>query len=518
MKKNLLSSFLTILLFIGSCQLSAQTVSPLMYSETISSTVANVYFKKVVAAPHKGCLVSFLNGNNAGVLLRVDSVGNFLWNKVSGNNTYYADIIPSLDSTFYTASSDFIYPQNAGVVVSRLNDHGAELWSQKLTFNAGQDTIFPTSLAATLDSGLVLCGSDRLHTLGTFVARYSRNGSLLWSRRFQSGNGTSNFTSIRQTSDTGYVLSGLINTPSLLKLDKNGTLTWAKSYTDNNGPFYATDLAVKKDRIFLGSAETAVTLLETDLSGTAIRAQSFGTSHFIQNVSLKMGITADKGAYMTISDPYSSVFLKLDSTGTEQWNSSSSMASGGGTQLTDKRYVFAGNGPLITVRLADFYYYAVLSKLDSSGNTAQNGYCPFRAAGSTNTLNFSPTSLAVTSSTNLNASSQPFSVSTHSEVFNSTPGCLTDPGVGFKTYSYLTTVAVFPNPSSGNFLVEWQSLPDEAVTYSLFNLSGSLVKEERSTGELRHHLSCDGMPLSVYILKISVHGQTVRNERLIIAP
>lgn len=482
------------------------------------------FSQRIIKAPANGCL---LLGQGNTVLLRLDNVGNAKWSQVLAGNEVYTDVECNLDTTFYALSSLKTNSNGAlnGITVTKLSDHGNSIWSKKVSLSSAQYTTSPASLAITWDSGLVICGRAQALLLNTFVSRLNKNGTLLWSKLIYT-NSTSGFTSVKQTSDSGFILSGAFNSSSLVKLDKNGTVQWAKSFTDQPGSTYNVDVTVRDSSIFVFLTSAVPKLMKLDQSGNSVMmAQyNFQLQYPYQNGTTKIKNTADKGFLLSCAyyDSYSTEdasFIKTDSLGKSQWAVVGHMTSADAVQVDDEGYVMAGNGPVteFAVRLSGLNDPQVgVIKMDSAGSSP--GVCIHYIVTNTafiNTFTASPLSYTETADGAL----QSGSITTNTLTITSFSGCVTTiiEG-GIEAYGESVRLEIFPNPSSGVFNVEWKSEPLGPVNYSIFNLSGEKVKEENSVKETSHQLDGSKLPPSVYILRTSVRGQVIKNERLIIAP
>jgi hypothetical protein len=183
------------------------------------------------------------------LVMKLDSAGNLQWQKVFGE--YAEDGGSSIQQTTdggyilvgYTGASS-----NRNVWVLKLDSAGNLQW-QKVLGGYAEDS--GSDIEQTADGGYILVGSTLSSNSGdvglnhgsrdVWVVKLSSSGSLQWQRLY-GGSVDDSGSSIRQTSDGGYVLTG--NTLSsnsgdvgsnhgpddvwVVKLDPGGNIEWEK--------------------------------------------------------------------------------------------------------------------------------------------------------------------------------------------------------------------------------------------------------------------------------------------------
>jgi hypothetical protein len=173
-------------------------------------------------------------------LVRTDNNGNLLWTKTfggTGEDQGYC-IVQASDGGFVIAGSTASF--GAGVhdmYLLKTNASGNLQWSKTY----GEiDYDYAYSLKQTNDGGYILAGRSFgfIPTYGAvYLVKTDSTGNLLWAK----GYGATDFnywgTSVDQSADSGYVVTGHVydfNTGNmdafLLKTAANGNLAWIKSY------------------------------------------------------------------------------------------------------------------------------------------------------------------------------------------------------------------------------------------------------------------------------------------------
>jgi hypothetical protein len=179
--------------------------------------------------------------------MKVNNSGNTMWTNptdvifnsevaVSG-----ACMIRTMDNAIAVGSTDFIGGTgDQEIIVAKVDTHGTVLWSKEYQ-STGFDWI-AFSISQTSDSGYIVSGITNEHSVGVYdmlLIRLNMNGDSIWSKRF-GGSGFDFFTAAEQTSDGGFVAFGFSNSFSnnydviILRLNANGDSIWQQSYGGMN--------------------------------------------------------------------------------------------------------------------------------------------------------------------------------------------------------------------------------------------------------------------------------------------
>ncbi len=160
-----------------------------------------------------------------GYMVKVDSLGNLLWNK--------AFVSPSLDviqSVEATMDGGVVFPFLGYFI--KVNANGNIAWIKSLSVS-GSRRASCIHIVQTPDTGYVITG-NMVDTLTArkciFVSKVDQNGNIVWSKSYDNNNfNLSDAVSVRMTADGGYqvcgsiLLTGLLNNLTyLIKTDANG--------------------------------------------------------------------------------------------------------------------------------------------------------------------------------------------------------------------------------------------------------------------------------------------------------
>ncbi len=185
------------------------------------------------------------------LLIRVDENGNELWTRTYGGpgDDRGTSIIPLENGFAFTGfASNLVGGIGNDIVLYRVDAQGEVLWMEVFG-TAGNEEAH--DLIQSADGTLVLTGSINNYN-DAFVAKYSLNGQLLWTKSVGGGPLGDEAFGIVELPDLSLVIAGRTessasNTDILLaKLDKNGNLIWIRALGDKNILDTAEDLVVTK--------------------------------------------------------------------------------------------------------------------------------------------------------------------------------------------------------------------------------------------------------------------------------
>ena len=182
-------------------------------------------------------------GNPHAWVLKLDSLGNVVWQKTYGGTG--PDSASSIDQTIdgeYVVAGSFMNStaSQSAPWVFKLDSNGNIVWQK--TFSAGNDAF--TSITHTSDGGSAVAGWGTFFLLScgcqvgptAWVVRLDTVGNIIWQQVYSTG---WNYAySIEQTSDGGFVVAGRAHQltdlsswdPLVFKIDPMGNLVWQKIY------------------------------------------------------------------------------------------------------------------------------------------------------------------------------------------------------------------------------------------------------------------------------------------------
>ena len=181
-------------------------------------------------------------------LLKLDDLGNILWEKTyGGNNEDSGYAVPTTDGGYIIAgltdSFGLASPYNPDIWIIKTNNTGDILW-QKTYGGINQDNI--SSIYQTSDGGYIVSGTTKSFGAGNkdiWILKLNHNGDIQWENTYggNSDEGDEYYPNgghIQETIDGGYILSDSARSfgPGdfdvwVLKLDSSGNIEWQKTYS-----------------------------------------------------------------------------------------------------------------------------------------------------------------------------------------------------------------------------------------------------------------------------------------------
>ena len=336
-----------------------------------------------------GTTKSYGSGNIEGWLMKIDEKGKEEWSKTFGGNDDDGifSVLGTKDGGYILAGytkSNGSGGQDGWLI--KTDEKGKEEWSQ--TYGGkNNDGVF--LVQQTKDGGYILAGfTDPNGSSGLPDARVIKTdekGREEWSKTF-GGDGYDWISSIQQTKDGGYILAGRTSSYGsegsngwLIKTDEKGREEWSKTFGGNDYDGFTT-VQQTKDGGYILSGVLATDgagndgwLIKTDDKGKEEWSKTFGSDNEDWIRSIQQ--TKDGGyilaGYMNVNKLYGEgdIWLtKTDEKGKEEW--SQTYRNGGHSisvqQTKDGGYILAG--PTKSYDSEDSN--AWLIKTDENGNVS----------------------------------------------------------------------------------------------------------------------------------------------------
>ncbi len=203
-----------------------------------------------------GLTSSYGAGNNDVYLMKIDSVGNLVWEKTFGGtgSDIGISIALTFDGGFILSGFTNSFSGNNDVYLIKTDSIGNLLWEQTLG-DENSNTAY--SVCITPDDGFVTVGSSLIKTdslgiliwekpiSGSVVKNSSVNGLIIIGESFIKTDINGNViwekpisgVDVKETFDGGYVILGRIDTLNsdldtyLIKTDSSGNIIWEKEYS-----------------------------------------------------------------------------------------------------------------------------------------------------------------------------------------------------------------------------------------------------------------------------------------------
>ncbi len=300
-------------------------------------------------------------------LIKTDALGNEIWNRTWGGTNWDCgnSVLQTTDGGFVVAGwVDFASSGNDDVCLIKTDAAGNELW--KKTYG-GSSTDRGHSVQQTSDGGFVICGHTYSYDSGyndVWLIKTDSSGNELWNKSY-GGSEHENGRSVAQTNDGGYIIAGHTETFSsggydlwLIKTNSTGDSEWDKVYGSSSYDDYGSSVQQTTDSgyiitgstIFQSANSRDIWLIKTNGTGDLEWDQKFDVKIDDRGYSVRQ--TGDGGYIVlgcieggTEEDMY---LLKTNDTGVRDWSSSpgpvDKLDTGQSVQPTsDGGYVCAGS-------------------------------------------------------------------------------------------------------------------------------------------------------------------------------
>lgn len=218
-------------------------------------------------------------------LIKTDKNGNKVWERTFGGLDYdYGYSVQQTKDGGYilTGSTGLFGVGMYDVWLVKTNRDGMEEWNK--TFG-GTSSDIGWSVQQTTDDGYIIIGETKSFGMGetdVWLIKTDNTGNKTWDRTF-GGSSRDGGYSVQQTSDTGYIITGYINSSGsgeanawLIKTNGNGTQEWDSIFGGANSDC-GTSVQQTTDSGFIitgftgssGAGYNDVWLIKTDSHGKA---------------------------------------------------------------------------------------------------------------------------------------------------------------------------------------------------------------------------------------------------------
>jgi type IX secretion system substrate protein len=461
-------------------------------------------------------------------IIKTDSLGNEVWAKTYGgqNQDQTYDIQQTTDGGYIVAgySKSFNSNNNYQAYMVKTNANGDTLWTR--TYGGAKDD-YANSVQQTKDGGYILSGYSTSFISGAdsgsiYLIKTNANGNLLWSKALGGTNGYNDGYSVRQTFDKGYIVTGYTNgfgEPNgdayLCKTDSSGNVSWTKTYS-STGIDWGNSVKQTSDSgyVVAGTSSfdsltlTDVYLIKTNALGDTLWTKTYGGPGYDYGQDVQQ--TTDGGyiitGYTNSCDTCdNSVYLiKTDASGNLLWSNTN-----GGVGDDEGNYVvqtpdggYAVGGFSNSLGSGDYDFYLI--KTDANGNSCNQ-------VSSTNPMKM-PNTIQTTQTMQLyTANTIMHFVPTQLDSGNTTTVVCYPAGIKSFNESQ-SSITVFPNPNNGLFTLQLNST-EENVVVSIENNLGEMVYTgiTNSSKEINLQSLSGGM----YFVKVQFSDK-VASEKIIL--
>lgn len=420
-----------------------------------------------------GTTTSFGAGGTDVYLVKTDKDGNIVWQRTFGGSgdDGGSEVILTADGGYAIVGSNnslgLVSDKVNGVYVIKTDANGDSLWTKVFAGESTTSSDAGSAIFQTRDKGYIITGSavqkDSTNS-SVYLLKLDSNGIAGWNKLI-GGPGNEGGSSVQQTEDLGYIITGSTNSfgagaldPYLIKTDDRGTVQWSRTYgggTTDEG-IYGQPTAdggyfVMGETGSFAAGIKGFYFIKTDANGDTMWTRSYG------DANINIGISGRQ-------------------------------AADGGFVLVGYRVVFPGGKP-------DIY----VVKTDANGSS----YCIETATAtvqtSPNSMAFSPLLTSATGGT----VSIPASVTTDgSKVTN----ICTYVAVS-NTENKQNEILLYPNPAQKELTIQRETFKDEKATVYIVNTLGQLTSPPAPLLQERGVASIDVSKLAAGIYFVRIEGE-----------
>jgi len=245
------------------------------------------------------------NAGSTSMVIKVDADGRISWEKAFGetDGSFPVSIELTADGGYIFNSFSFVGMDISSYLV-KFDTEGNIQWEKY--FNMGTNAALGMSAQQTTDGGYILTGLDWGSDLGLFLIKTDPEGETVWSRVYGSSGEESGYC-VRQTTDGGYIAVGETTSfgggnfdAYMVRTDAVGDTLWTQTYGGSLAD-YGYDVRETADGGFVmtgltgsfGAGGSDMFLFKVDDQGQALWSQTFGGGANDEGWSLDL--TADGG-------------------------------------------------------------------------------------------------------------------------------------------------------------------------------------------------------------------------------
>jgi hypothetical protein len=196
-----------------------------------------------------------------GWLIKTDSLGNIQWTKNCPSLSFSNYVKETTDGGFILTGgiTDSFYSQNCDVLLIKTDINGNFIWEKII----GEDYYeYGLSVEQTSDQGYIIIGPSEdvgTHDSQIWLVKADADGVEMWNKKFGEADHDIGHC-VDQTNDGGYMITGWTNSIEngnyawLIKTDEQGILIWDKKFGPD-GLFYSGEQTKEGGYIMVGQTE-----------------------------------------------------------------------------------------------------------------------------------------------------------------------------------------------------------------------------------------------------------------------
>ncbi|MCO5259380.1 MAG: T9SS type A sorting domain-containing protein [Crocinitomicaceae bacterium] len=291
----------TILMVCSSIAINAQTNFYKQYSSN-----GYDYGQGIAELPDSSYIItgassSFVDGPSQMFLLKVDSLGNYIWSKAYGGTEidWGRRVVHIPGEGFFVGG--FTNSSGNGAydfALWKIDESGNELWFKTYGTDGWEKL---NDMALTNDGGVILVGETNKTTDGltdSYIIKTDANGTLEWTRQLANA-GDDNALAIQQFDDTTFIISGYVfNTTTNLKegwlcrIQDNNTIIWTKNMAGTAKNYEIADIELFNHLIygvgtcFLDESDSRLYVVKVDGVSQAVISSEVLPNNYFKGVGI----------------------------------------------------------------------------------------------------------------------------------------------------------------------------------------------------------------------------------------
>ena len=320
-------------------------------------------------------------------LVKTDSLGDTLWTRTFGgtSNDEGWFVRQTSDGGYIIAGWTVSFgADNTDVYLVKTSAQGDTLWSRTY---GGTSNDVSFSVQQTCDGGYIVAGTTSSFGAGNgdvYLIKTDASGDTLWTRTYGDTSGEEGHF-VQQTTDSGYIIAGMTSSFGaggadvyLIKTNAEGDTLWTRAYGGTRNDYVSSvqqtadgGYVISGWTLSFGAGSYDVYLIKTDYQGDTLWTRTFGGTHSDGSYSVQQ--TTD-GGYVVAgftqsfgAGSFDVYLIKTNASGDTLWTRTYGWLSSEGSysvqQTTDGAYVVAG----ITQSFGAGGFDVYLIKTDSLG-------------------------------------------------------------------------------------------------------------------------------------------------------
>jgi hypothetical protein len=465
-----------------------------------------------------------------GYLVKLDAIGATQWIKSYPKTNSFIkcsdgnSVFQTSDGGYIIATAQYSSYFIRSIYLIKTDNAGTLQWSK---LYPGMGSCFPTCVKQTSDLGYIVCGltTDTLNNHSSaYLLKTDNAGNPQWGKSYveaASGqSGTAYYVS--QTSDGGYIVTGSsFSGVFVMKTDNAGTITW----NNNAGTSGSDGLFCVKQTYDGGYIACGYGLFNTQIGFSLLKFDGAGNTQwkniYVQPTSITSTSSTDEsysveevpGGYAVLGvHQMNCELLKTDVSGHIQWtsfyNSAQSMTPTSLHKTADGGYAFSS---LWYTGLQQYADVAVI-KTDSLGFTGCHD-STITLSDTAYTQLVNPGFIA----NNISPTIPVTTIFTNVTVFPIT-FCTSAKQNGIQDLSQENLLTIFPNPTSGNFSLQINSLTGNKIRIEIYDVLGQTVmekKEENVSGNFQEQLDLSAVMNGIYFVCVRLDNGIVMTKKVV---